>query len=415
MTKKYMFLKKFISLIFLTVFIFSTFSVSVEASLQSDLDEIQKKLQEIQKKKNSVQTEINNEKNKQNQYERELYRLKNEIDLLTIQIEEKQLTVEELRLKIQLLEEEIENSINEITSAENSIAELQKETDSRLIDMYISQKTNSSLDLFFSPYGTDIIKLDLYQTSIQQETNDMLTELNKKKEALAKQKAKLEEDKIQVQRDEVQIEEETIAMEKAKTDLDSQRAVYYRKRNESLAKIDQNSDTLNLLTQEEQMALAEQRRLEQIIFDSINAIPSGSYVTKGTVIGQQGCTGYCTGPHLHFAIKVNGSYQNPCSQLPAGYLPGCGISNSSLNFPMTGSYVLTSGYGWRWGSFHYGIDVANYNASAPIYATHNGYMFSGFEPCSGSICKNGGANYRIICENRTNCNQGLKTMYWHLR
>jgi len=403
--------------VLIIIFSFAIFPAIVKASAESDLEAIQKQLEDIRKRKGGIQNEINNENAKQNEYARELYRLKNEIDLLGAQIEEKELTVQELQLKIQILEKDIRDAIAKIDDAEGEIDSLQDQTDKRLIDMYLSQKTFSDLDLFFSSHGTDIIKIDLYQTSLQAETNSLLEELGKKKVELARRKTKMEEDKIQIEKDEAQISEEKIALERDKASIDQQRDIYYRKRNESLAKIDDSKDALGLLTTEEQQALGEQRRLEQIVFDRINSIPSGSYVAKGTIIGQQGCTGYCTGPHLHFAVKVNGGYQNPCSVLPSGYLSGCGISGSSMDFPQRGSYVLTSGYGWRWGSFHYGIDVANYNASAPIYAAHSGYMYSGFEPCSSTnpLCKNGGANYRIICQNQYNCNAGFKTMYWHLR
>lgn len=37
----------------------------------------------------------------------------------------------------------------------------------------------------------------------------------------------------------------------------------------------------------------------------------GTYVHSGQIIGSIGCTGYCTKPHLHFAIKKNGKYLNP--------------------------------------------------------------------------------------------------------
>ena len=45
------------------------------------------------------------------------------------------------------------------------------------------------------------------------------------------------------------------------------------------------------------------------------AVACGQQVSQGDVIGYVGCTGHCTGPHLHFEVRIDG---NPVD--PLGYL-----------------------------------------------------------------------------------------------
>ena len=42
----------------------------------------------------------------------------------------------------------------------------------------------------------------------------------------------------------------------------------------------------------------------------------GQYVGKGQVIAYEGCTGWCTGPHVHWAVQLNDTWVNPRLFLP---------------------------------------------------------------------------------------------------
>ena len=46
------------------------------------------------------------------------------------------------------------------------------------------------------------------------------------------------------------------------------------------------------------------------------AVSSGQFVNQGDVIGYGGCTGYCTGNHLHFEVIDNGVRVDPLAYLP---------------------------------------------------------------------------------------------------
>jgi murein DD-endopeptidase MepM/ murein hydrolase activator NlpD len=48
------------------------------------------------------------------------------------------------------------------------------------------------------------------------------------------------------------------------------------------------------------------------------AVRSGENIRQGETLGTVGCTGHCTGPHLHFEVIDNGVRRDPLDYLPGG-------------------------------------------------------------------------------------------------
>jgi murein DD-endopeptidase MepM/ murein hydrolase activator NlpD len=45
-------------------------------------------------------------------------------------------------------------------------------------------------------------------------------------------------------------------------------------------------------------------------------VRDGQSISQGQIVGAVGCTGSCTGDHLHFEVRVNGSPRDPLDFLP---------------------------------------------------------------------------------------------------
>ena len=88
-------------------------------------------------------------------------------------------------------------------------------------------------------------------------------------------------------------------------------------------------------------------------------------------------------------------------------------SNDYWAWPTESNYVITSYYGYRWGSMHNAIDISGTGYGSNIYAANNGVVITANGGCiAGNLSCNGrGGNY-IIIKHTTN---DYYTIYMHLK
>lgn len=417
------FSKKKIFIVLCTLSIFVSFSSLIPVSVKSEdlkdeLDRIEQEIAAIRAEREKIQGQINNHQYTIEGYNEQISQIHGEVLVFQSEIDTLQLEIRQLEINIELLEDKIEENKKEITQITDSVGSLEKESKARIKDSYIKFRLTSGgsvseTNILSTENINQFFKDSQYITIIQEDTNDMLIELATLKDELEEKKQELDEKLKNISKEKEAIEIKRSDLEKRRDEIDQKKLAYYAQINQVQREIQNAQGAVAVFSHEEAAKQAEAERIRQAIFNSYTPVSSGEWVASGRPIGNQGCTGLCTGPHLHFMVAIDNQWVDPCGYLkPGGPVGGCGWGDR-LDWPIGGTVYYTSGFGNRcfmWGGqnycdFHAAIDLAGQPWNTVIFSAHDGYAFKGVDSY--------GANYVIICETQ-NCSSGLKTGYWHL-
>lgn len=397
--------------------VFAPVQAKTTEELQAELDALNQQIEEIGNQKNTIQGQLDSNNYVMQGMNSQLSKLYGETEVINREVQELDLQIKQLEIEIGLLETEIETKLEEIAQTEQTIADLEDESAFRIKDGYFNYRVyntggDAGTTLFNLTNINAYFKSSQYKEIIQSDTNNLMVQVAELKQSLQDKKKELELAIIEVNKDKEIVDVKKIDLSKKKDEADAKIAVYLQSIGELQAQNNAAQSQLYQFNEQEAQKRAEATLVQQELFSSYIPPNGGQFVLAGTYIGKQGCTGLCTGPHLHFMVGYGGfgATENPCGYLKPGVINGCG--GGWMEWPLRGNISFNSSYGNRcfwWGStyycdFHNAIDLAGSPWNVPVFAAHDGYVYQGVDSY--------GANYVKLCDNPS-CT-GLNTGYWHL-
>ncbi len=337
-----------------------------------------------------------------------------------------ELRIQNSEAKIQNTEAQIAKTASDITDLGaridrliTSIGYQQKVLGSRMRERYKSSD-ESVVMLFGSDDLSNMIKKVEYLLVMEKFDHKLLADMNETKQNFDTQKRLFEDKKKQEEKLKAYLVSEKATLLANEGDLQDKKS--------ELDKLIQD-------TQNDENKWQEIMAQAQADLEATNAVLGGKGIEGvGAVVkaGQKiatvifGSSCNSSGTHLHFAVRKNGSSENPFDYLKkiSDFLNCSGATCSSRSedpfnpsgswrWPLSGQITLSQGYGYTWAvkntwvgryySFHDGIDLQP--SASGAYAVADGTYYKGYYTGSG------GCQLRYV---RLDHKNGMQSYYLHV-
>ena len=363
--------------------LFSIFILSIGTLLTGPIAEASK-IQELEQKKKSVENEKKGVQSELNEAQNELKAIKNEQERLIAEIQQIERNIEKTNQEIEEKNKEIQNTKAQIEKLKEEIKELEERIEKRneiLKDRARTmQETGGNISyldvLLGSSSFSDFIDRFNTLTKILEADKEIINE------HLADQE-KLENNKKEVEKKVAKLEESKKQLESAKKEMENQKAKQKSLVDELVEK-EQHAH-------EQVMSLAEQQKLLKA---------QEAAIQKAIELEKQRLA------ELERQKQNGGNNGNGGGSLAPN-------PNSGFIRPMQHG-IVTSDYGPRWGTFHYGIDIG-YPVGSPVYAAADGVVIQVQTGCvvGNKACGGRYGNHIYIYHHNVN-GSSFTTVYAHL-
>ena len=362
-----------------------------ELAIGESTSDLQKKLDENREEQEKIKRLLDETRTKKSTLQNEIIYQDNQIKLTELKIDE--------------TEKEIEKLTGQINQLEGVLLNLSDVFAERVVESYILNRTGSSLvTLITSDNVNEFIARFEYLQRIQQADRDLLIEMQSTQTNYEGQRQKVQE-----LHDQLEAQKNKLAGQKAqKQNLLKVTQADEKKYQEMLAALKADEAAI-------------ERAVSSLIARIVAGIATGTQVSKGQVIGQEGNTGYVfpkpssscpeCGYHLHFMILPCNVLEKStsCHTDPSPYL-----SNGEYAKPMSmgGDWTSykTQGYGYTSfsqsgaysGAPHSGIDLQVKPFGAAVYSIADGVVYYGVDSAGGK--------YALVKHK-----DDFWSAYWHLQ
>lgn len=363
------------------------------SDLQDEMDANDKEIENLEGEINDINKDLENAEYEQSLIQQKIDKQTENLSIIETKIDSIETQISETETKISDLEKDIEQKEKDIDVGLEHFKE-------RLLAMYVSGNDSLASALVGSTDFFDMLSKVELISQVSKYDNDLVTSLQTQLE---------------------QYEESKILLDSTKQDLNDSLTEQQSYQAEFKDAIKELNDDYKA-SQDYQDQLNAEKNAKQSDIDQYekDSAAKQSEIDKINEIARQ---------QAEAAVEEDDDDDNYYSSDDDSYgdnntsqsgttdtSTGSGDFNGSLTWPVPGHYVISSGYEYRWGSFHQGIDISDGNTmGASIVAADSGTVSYVATGCThnygkdGSCGCNGGyGNYVLIDHGN-----GVSTWYAH--